>query len=351
MHRHGGISRYFVELLKRLPTYGVIPRLVVPISFNEYLAATPQIYRGLCHPRFYVRGSTRLTTRISRWADHVVPKLVPHDLVHHTFYSRKAISAEPAICTIVDMIPEVLPDHFTLGDPHQGKFEMARRCSGIVAISETTKSDILKFLPGLKARVVSIPLAVDVAQFRALSHSTAQVSGDYVLFVGNRPAYKNFSRFSEAAASILASYRELRLVCAGGGRLTHVEELPFQEAGVLHRVEQRQVNDDQLASLYKGARCFVFPSLYEGFGLPILEAFSLETPVALSSTPCFQEVAGDAAIYFDPEDVDSIRQTIEELLNHENLRRDLIANGTKRLAEFSWERTAELTARFYREFV
>ena len=249
------------------------------------------------------------------------------------------------------MIPEVLPSQFPFGNPHQGKFEMARRCSGIIAISDATKADILRLMPGLRAKVVSIPLAVDVAQFRTLSQSAAQVSGDYILFVGHRHTYKNFCRFSEAAASILASNAGLRLFCAGGGRFTDSEELPFRKAGVLKRVEQRQVTDEQLASLYKGARCFVFPSLYEGFGLPILEAFSLETPVALSDTPCFREVAGNAAVYFDPEDVNSIRQTIAELLKHGGLRRASIANGTKRLAEFSWERTAELTARFYRELL
>ena len=169
MHRHGGISRYFVELLKRLPNFGVTPRLVVPISFNEYLATTPQINRGFSSSRFHVRGAVRLTTLISRCSDHVIPKLVSHDLVHHTFYARKAISPTPAVCTIVNMIPEVLPSQFPFGNPHQGKFEMARRCSGIIAISDTTKADILRLMPRLKARVVAIPLAVDVAQFRRLS--------------------------------------------------------------------------------------------------------------------------------------------------------------------------------------
>ena len=79
MHRYGGISRYFVELLKRLPNFGVTPRLVVPISFNEYLAATPQIYRGFSSSRLHIRGAVRLTTLASRCSDHLIPKLVSHD--------------------------------------------------------------------------------------------------------------------------------------------------------------------------------------------------------------------------------------------------------------------------------
>jgi glycosyltransferase involved in cell wall biosynthesis len=349
--RYGGISRYFIELMKRLPNFGVIPRLVVPISFSEYLAATPQIYCGFSSSRFQIRGAVRLTTLASRFSDHLVPKLVSHDLVHHTFYARKAISRKPAVCTIHDMIPEVLPSQFPLGNPHQGKFEMAQRCSGIIAVSDATRADMLRLMPGLKAKVVTIPEAVDVAQFRRLSQSVAQVSGDYVLFVGYRHTYKNFSRFAEAVAPILASNAGLRLFCVGGGPFTDSEVLPFRKAGVLHRVEQRQVTDEQLASLYNGARCFVFPSLYEGFGLPILEAFSLGTPVALSDTPCFREVAGNAAVYFDPEDVSSIREAIAELLKPGAPRRELIAKGTVRLAKFSWERTADLTARAYRDLL
>jgi glycosyltransferase involved in cell wall biosynthesis len=324
---------------------------VVPITLNEHLATAPEIYCGFGLPGLRIRGGIRLTTLVSRCSDQFVPKLLPHDLVHHTFYSREAISSKPAVCTIVDMIPEVLPHEFPLGDPHQGKFEMARRCGGVIAISESTKSDILRLMPGFKAKLAVIPLAVDAAQFRSLSRAPAKVMGDYILFVGNRAGYKNFDRFSEAAAAILASNEGLRLVCAGGTRLTERETLPFREAGVLQRVEHRHVTDEQLASLYRGASCFIFPSLYEGFGLPILEAFALESPIAVSDIPCFREVAGDAALYFDPKNVDSIREAITELLAHGNLRRDLIVNGSKRLAEFSWDRTAELTARFYREFV
>ena len=175
------------------------------------------------------------------------------------------------------------------------------------------------------------------------------VPSDYVLYVGERCRHKNFRGLLPAFAHLATALPDLHLVCAGQKGFDRAELDLIQELGLADRCESVSVNDEQLTFLYQNAALLVVPSLYEGFGLPVLEAFDASCPVALSDTGSFPEIAGDAALYFDPSDVTSIEKALRKLLSDHALRQVLIHRGRERLQRFSWATTAERTAAVYKK--
>ena len=170
----------------------------------------------------------------------------------------------------------------------------------------------------------------------------------YVLFVGMRAAYKNFDRLLDALAHSPQLPSDLRLACFGGGPLTPAERERIAAAGLAHRVHPFGGGDHVLASLYAHASAFVYPSLYEGFGIPLLEAMHYGCPVLASRIACFVEVAGPAVLYFEPHDPEDLGGQLARLLSDSALRAGLVAAGKERERQFSWERCARETVDFYR---
>jgi len=173
----------------------------------------------------------------------------------------------------------------------------------------------------------------------------------YILFVGSRSGYKNFNLFVEAITPLLVKDNELKLVCVGGGNFKEIENEKFKRLNIINKIYQYSVNDDILTYLYKKAVAFIFPSLYEGFGIPILEAFSCGCPVIASNTSSLPEVAGDAAVYFDPTDKLSMLNSIQKVIYNDELKKQLINKGIERVKEFTWEKTAEKTKMLYEEIL
>jgi glycosyltransferase involved in cell wall biosynthesis len=173
------------------------------------------------------------------------------------------------------------------------------------------------------------------------------VPESYLLYVGDRARYKNFRTFFLAYAMLARSRPDLHLVCVSPKRFRRAELDLIEGFGLERRCIHLRANDRQLAFLYRNAALFVYPSLYEGFGLPILEAFAADCPVALSDASCFPEIAGEAAVYFDPSSVTSIAGALESGLSCRASRQRLIRGGRERLKRFSWAATAEKTAAVY----
>jgi glycosyltransferase involved in cell wall biosynthesis len=237
------------------------------------------------------------------------------------------------------MIPEVLPEDTTPG-AHRGKREACRAASLIFTISEKTKADLLRIHPDLKCPIAVTPLAVDAAFYNRYARGQ---EADQILFVGNRGGYKNFQTFAEAASRLLQQRPELSVLCVGGGPFREDELRPFRERGAEARCRAVTVRDVDLPSLYRRSKAFVFPSKYEGFGLPILEAFAAGCPAIVSRASCFPEIADEAAEYFDPENSDELFDVLSRIVSDKQRREELRTHGLKRLTHFSWERTAELT--------
>jgi glycosyltransferase involved in cell wall biosynthesis len=169
----------------------------------------------------------------------------------------------------------------------------------------------------------------------------------YLLYVGTRSGYKNFSFFIESIAELLRKNEDLHVYCAGWKPFTFDEKKKFRDLNIHKKVHYIQIKDYSLKELYQNARAFVFPSLYEGFGLPVLEAFSCRCPALVSDRSSLPEVGGDSALYFNPQDSASMMNAVERIISDENLRIQLMNKGSERVKFFSWEKTANTTKRIY----
>jgi glycosyltransferase involved in cell wall biosynthesis len=272
----------------------------------------------------------------------------PYDILHRTYYAAPGPVRRPSVCTVVDMIPELLPHYFPEGNPHRRKRDVVMASDLVLSISESTTRDVLQFYGYPASRVVTTPLGIDCQAFADRPKVGHPFRPPYVLFVGLRHRYKNFRRFGLAASAVLAAHPEVSLALVGGGALLEKEREIFVRAGVLDRVVQANVADKALPSIYREAEVFVFPSEYEGFGLPILESFACGCPVAASRASSFPEVGGPAIEYFDPASTDEIAQAIERILRSRSHADELRRLGSERVKIYSWQRTAELTAEAYR---
>jgi glycosyltransferase involved in cell wall biosynthesis len=223
---------------------------------------------------------------------------------------------------------------------------LAKKASKIIAISENTKQDIIRYFDVGEKKIDVVYLGNSITP-KSLPENTISVPKKYILYVGVRSFYKNFKPFLSSIVSSLKKDAELHLICAGGGDFSGDEISLFQKFGIRHKVIHHPVGDEFLGGLYQNARVFVFPSLYEGFGIPVLEAFACGCPAVLSDTSSLPEIAKGAALYFNPDDENSIRETVEKVLYDETVRKELIAKGYERVKIFSWEKTARETRKIY----
>ncbi|URA10850.1 glycosyltransferase family 4 protein [Thermospira aquatica] len=354
LQRFGGISRYFYELMRHfshmsdmdfeLPlavTSNVYMRSLFPEKYREYPA------RGKKFVGIFQFAINSLYTLRER-------KKHTYDVFHPTYYFPYFHDwGKPLVVTIHDMIPERFPGDFRgLVVTREWKRIFAHRADKIIAVSENTKKDIVELYGIKEEKIVVIHHGISFSpEIMERAHFTKPVFQRYVLFVGVRRGYKNFERMVKALAPLIKKDLIDGLVCVGGGSFEKDEEQLFSELGLEKAVVRYDVSDEELAFLYKNAAVFVFPSLYEGFGFPLLEAFASECPVCCSLCSSFPEVAGEAAYYFDPYSEESMRESVEKVLGSPALRQQLINKGKERLKLFSWEKTAQYTKKVYEEIL
>lgn len=347
--RFGGASRYYHELIDQLhATPGVEVDLAVARSPNEYLRTASYFHGTSTSPGG--TGTFLATYARNELATRLAARR-PHDVVHATFYDPLAGRHRgPLVITVLDMIPERFPEFFELTGMYgrlvtkrwiEGKRTLCERADKILAISENTKQDVVKFYGIDPARITVTHLGNRV-HGNATTPRLLGLPERYVLFVGTRNTYKNFGTFLEGVAGL-----GIDIVCIGGGAFDDRESAQIAKLGL--RAIQRNVADDELPACYVHALAYVFPSHYEGFGMPILEAFACGTPTIVARASCFPEIAGDGALYFDPNDASELRATLQRLLGDPRLAGELRVKGKARVERFTWQATAAQTLAAYRE--
>lgn len=248
------------------------------------------------------------------------------------------------------MIHELLNEHVKSDDQLvKEKKLLIEKASKVIAISHNTKHDILKLYPHInedKIEVVYLSQSIDDSK-----EFCFDLPKNYILFVGNRSTYKNFNFFIESLAKLLLKRKDLFVVCAGGGKFDAQTEIFIKSLGIDHKVIQRDFKDDQLYSYYKNALCFVFPSRYEGFGIPVLESMKSACPVVLPKHSSFIEVAGDAALYFKLDDKADLENKVSQLIDNEDLRQSYVEKGTLQASKFSWDKMATETFNIYKSVI
>lgn len=341
--RYGGISRYFSELIHGSLDYDCVLSLIY--SENEYIKDL-QLNNKYISDRYFL-GKNTFVNILNRLNDKKKIKENEYDIFHPTYYSPVTFPECPIVVTVYDMIHELQTDFFSPKDKTIiDKVKCLEKASRIIAISENTKKDLLNIYKWINPDSVDVVyLAIDWSRINE-SFFHENEYGDYILFTGNRSRYKNFTIFLKAVTPLLFKYN-LNLVVTGP-RITSEEHEYFCENKLQDKIIHVSASENTLKSLYSNAILFVFPSLYEGFGLPILEAFSSGCPIALSNTSCFPEIAGDAAEYFNPYDCLSIRNSIENLVCSRNRRLELVDKGSDRIKEFSFDRMIHETSMVYK---
>lgn len=345
--RFGGISRYYLELHRRLPALGVTSTIVAGAHQNAYLHAAGRV-RGVLVPARLQRERLRATRdRTNDLLARAYLRTRPASAIYHqTYYQGSAGGRRrgPVTITAYDLVHAKLPEHFPADDQTVAQQRRAfARADLILSISHTTKADLVEVLGINDAKIVVTHLGVSPPP--AVPTAESGVDAPYLLYVGQRYGYKNWDRFVRAvAASGLAD--DLLVVCAGA-ELTATEVALVADLGMSRRVVRVAADDARLDALYRDAVTFVYPSLYEGFGLPPLEAMARGCPVVASDTGSVPEVLGDAAVYADPCDVDSLAAALVEATRPER-RAELGRVGREAAAAYTWERTAEATVVAYR---
>jgi alpha-1,3-rhamnosyl/mannosyltransferase len=281
--------------------------------------------------------------------------------VYHSPYTLMPYRVPaPSLVTLHDVIPVLYPEYSSLRA--RWLFRIATQLAlwsveWVVVVSQSTRQDLADHFRVDASRVSVIPEAPDPVFYPRPEHVVAGVRQRYelpehfVLYLGSNKPHKNLTRLVEAWARVVAEDPEAVLVVAGRWLPEHDEpQVRARELGLEARNLRwlGPIPGDDLPLLYTAATLFVFPSLYEGFGLPPLEAMACGTPVACSAVSSLPEVVGDAAVTFDPTSVSSIADALIRLWSHANLLMDLWARGIRRAQRFTWGDAARQTLDLYR---
>lgn len=349
--KYGGISRYFYELVREFSDAQEINyEIPLLVSNNHYISDKKFVNHVDLLPNKQFRGKHRLFNFLNKPYSIMKLKQQKFDLFHPTYYDSyflKYLGNKPFVLTVYDMIHEKFSDMFSPTDKTtEQKRLLVEKATKIIAISQSTKKDLIELFGTDESKIEVIYLGNSMFPKANISIGY-EVPKKYLLFVGGRGGYKNFERFIKSVSEILNQDKELFVVCTGGGKFSSNEMEQFNELGISKQVLQFNLDDDSLAYFYKHALAFIFPSLYEGFGIPVLESFACGCPLICSDVSSLPEVAGDAACYFNPNSEESIRDAVLIVLDNMNLRKDLIAKGQERLKQFSWKQTAEQTKKIY----
>ena len=360
---YGGVSRYFCELASRLPAVNsnFLIKIIAPLYVNEYISLVPKsLVRGFPAPKFICRGYTRFISFVRSGfrffgigLGTTYIHLVNPDIVHQTYFypintfHRRA----KRVLTIYDMIHEKFPSDFPSNDK-TAKYKKLAALSAdhIICISESTRRDVIDIL-GVESHKTSV-VYLGFSFFTPLKNTPNDVdhffTRPYLLYVGQRGGYKNFEQFIRAYVKSKALTEAFRIICFGGGAFTPNEIRIMSDLGISRdAVLQISGHDQLLGHFYKNAAAFVYPSLYEGFGIPPLEAMSQGCPVVCSLGSSIPEVVGDAGEYFDPNNVLDICKAIERVVFSKARTRELQLMGERQLTKFSWDKCAQETGEVY----
>lgn len=357
--RYGGVSRYFCEIASHMTAFhNTKVSIVAPMHINAYLNNLPKhIVSGFRLPGvdvipLFVRGGGMLM------GDLMLRTIAP-DIIHETYYFpyRLGPSRARRVVTIHDMIHEKFPAHFSPTDrTPRFKLMAAQRADHIICVSETTRRDLIEYGKIAPTRISVVHNGFGFSHDSEVSrtvHSLPKAfSEPYLLYVGIRGRYKNFTSLIQAYGGSKFLINNCRLVCFGGGGFTQDELSIIDKVGLRSgRILHVEGDDWELARQYAGALAFVYPSLYEGFGITPLEAMSYGCPVICSNGGSIPEIVGEAGYYFNPEDIMGMRNAIEQTVESSALRDELVVRGRQRLKLFSWERCARETYAVYEKLI
>jgi len=360
---NGGISRYFIEVLHRLDKSKETEIIFkVKHSYNTYIQHTPWLVNKPVLKKLHFKGKLGalkiINQKINRPYSNRLLKKDAVDIFHPTYYDPyflRYLGKKRLVLTVYDLTNEKFNDNSELTKKIlQWKKQLIEEADHIISISDNTKKDIVEYYKVEPEKISTIPLSGGFEDFVREGGKSIKQKGipdNYILFVGSRSKYKNFQAFVREISPVLIK-ENIALVAAGGGLMNHEELDLLKKLGIEDRVIAfPHVSDELLAGLYSKALLFVFPSLYEGFGLPVLEAMQCGCPALLSDNSSLPEVGGEAAAYFDPFTEGSLHDQLVKLIRDEERKKSMVTAGIEQVKNFNWDATAQKHVAVYKSLV
>ncbi len=346
VQEYGGISRMFAQLAEQFISQQelevALEALNAPV-INHYILNDPLLRQWLA-----VRPARSHIEALAYYFLHR-RRRGPVDVVHGSFYLPRGLVDHPGVpkvMTVHDMIPELLPQTRRRLDFLTLKRRYVEKVDHIICVSEWTKADLIRIFGPIDTPITVVHHGVDTI-FRPGSAPLPGFPDRYLLHVGNRSSYKDGETLLRAFAHIHQDVPDLRLVLVGGGSPGKAERSLLGELGIELKVTQTSLAEADMPSAYANAVACIFPSRYEGFGLPALEAMASGTPLILSRSSSLPEIGGDAARYFTPGDAIDLANQVMNLMDDRSLTDLLVDRGLSRAATFTWRRAAEETVAVY----
>lgn len=357
----GGPSRYFCNLIEEI-SKKVHVKVSAPIHINDYL----QIIN-----KKYVYGQkldniifNSLPDRLKEFIKYKIlknynlyfqkKKLADFkpDIIHRTYYDDYKTNT-PVVLTVYDLIHEKFHEMYGNKALYRPKKKALERADQIICISKNTLEDLNYYYNINNKKIDVIYLGTNAFNsFNTQFQKKENLKEKYLLFVGKRTGYKNFSSLLKAYSLSKKLQSDFKIKCFGGGKQTKHESNFFSNLKIPYdKVDFLQGNDAKLAELYRNATALVYPSKYEGFGLPILEAMSLNCPVLCSNGSSLPEVGGDAVLYFNPNDTESILNSILSAVYSDSVLNNLIMKGREQVKKFKLEDCASSTLKLYKGLI
>ena len=359
-----GIGRYAYALAQHVPALAPNDEFVV---YHDPTANNTRYELAALARSGNVRLERVEVGPLSLRQQAVLPRLARRDrldLYHSPYYAISYLMPCPVVVTIHDLIPRLHPD--CLPNPRlSAVFSLMLRAAlwraaGILVDAESTRADLAETMRVALSRITTVPLAAGAEFSPRATRKVAQLlqrlqlDTPYLLYVGSNKPHKNLPRLVEAWSSLTDPERSGRCLILAGRedpRYPQARKL-VARLGISGSVRfLGDVREQDLPLLYGGALAFVFPSVYEGFGLPVLEAMACGIPVGCANTSSMPDIVGDAALTFEPQSVTSIAEALRRLMAEPDLRESLAEAGLARSRVFSWERTATETLAVYRRIV
>ena len=349
-----GISRYSNKISKSLiynyKNMDVLCRLSVAEEFEKKDQVIPL---NIKNDKSY--------TRIIEEQIKAINLYKQYDLVHFLDYATPILYSGKKIATIHDMAMHTMKDKYTKKQIATKKMLLEntiKHADKLICISEFTANELLYYYPNIEQSKIEVVYHGFEYSYEEIDDKNKKeilgkfnLEKEYLLFVGTLSPHKNIERIIEALEKIIAKGYDYQLVICG--KKGWLYESIFEKVKMLkledHVIFTDYVSDEELEVLYRSAKLFVFPSLYEGFGFPPIEAMARNVPVLTSSEGALPEIVGDAALICNAYDVNDIALKIEDIIINEKLRNDLIEKGRKRSAYFSWEKAANQTYEIYQK--
>lgn len=344
--KFGGASRYFLELGLRISNNAKVD-FYSPIYINRYFrnikskSSNLFIYKKFVFNKLFTRINQNLTC-------HYLKKN-SYSIIHPTYYDIEYLKncKVKKVLTVFDLIHEKFTSQKKINEFRDKKKYAIQNTDFFICISKNTQKDLINFYNVKEEKTKVIYLASSNIN-KIFTYK--KLEKPFILYIGNRSGYKNFNILVKAFSTSKELKNNFLLCCFGGGNFTKEEKLFFSQ-NKINQLNVRHLGDNEefLASIYEQAACLVYPSIYEGFGLPILEAMQYRCPVICSQVSSIPEVGGNAVEYFNPYDYELLLESIKKVLYKHDYKEKLIDLGMQRSKIFSWNKCAKETLEVYNE--